>query len=160
MFLSGFWRCCIIATLTLLAHGAFAQSPKEVFLPVSKTIRIQPGQSRIFQFDEAVSEIAVPEENIVDIGPISDRTYRFKGLGTGTTTVVARSNDGHVVSRIQVVVGAHLVKIYGLAEEPDFVAFDCDGFGCGRGESSQAKANSTTVRKPLRGGGFVEKTYQ
>jgi hypothetical protein len=160
MLLSGFWRCCAIAALTLLADGALAQSAREVFVPLSKTIKLQPGQSRTFQFDETVKDIASPDENIVNIMPLSDREFTFKGLGTGTTEVTARSADGRVIGRMQVVVGGHLVKIYGLQEEPDFVGFICDDYGCGHGESGQAKPSSTTVRKPLRGGGFIEKTYQ
>ncbi|MCK1473171.1 pilus assembly protein N-terminal domain-containing protein [Bradyrhizobium sp. 155] len=159
MLRSELWRCFAVAALMLLADGALAQSPREVF-DNAKTIRLQPGQARIFQFDEAVTQIGTPDENIVEISPVSDRTFTFKGRGTGTTVVTARTADGRVISRLQLVVGGHLVKIYGLAEEPDFVGFDCDEYGCGRGESSQPKPSSITVRKPLRGGGFIEKNYQ
>jgi len=159
MLLSGIRRWFAIAALMLLADAAFAQPPREVF-DYAKTIRLQPGQTRIFQFDEAVAEIRSPDENILDISPITDRTFTFKGRGTGTTMVTVRSADGRVVSRFQVVVGGHLVKIYGLADEPDYVGFDCHEYGCGRSDSSQAKPTSTTVRKPLPGGGFVDRTYQ
>ncbi|MCA1378787.1 MULTISPECIES: pilus assembly protein N-terminal domain-containing protein [unclassified Bradyrhizobium] len=160
MLFSGFWRCCVIATLTLLADGAFAQPPQEISVPAEDTIRLQPGQIRILQFGEAVKQIGTPEDNIVEITPQSERIFTFRGLASGETIVTARSDDGRVVHRVRVVVGGNLVKVYGLADEPDYVGFICDGYGCGRGESGQAKANSTAVRKPLRGGGFIEKNYQ
>lgn len=160
MLFSGFWRCCAIATLMLLPHGAFAQPPEEVFIPADDTIRLQPGQTRIFHFGDAVKDIGTPVENIVEIAPQSDRIFTFRGLASGETIVTARSDDGRVVHRMRVIVGGNLVKVYGLAEEPDFVSFICDEYGCGHGESGQAKPTSTTIRKPLRGGGFIEKNYQ
>ncbi|WLA68068.1 hypothetical protein [Bradyrhizobium diazoefficiens] len=106
-----------------------------------------------------MKEISTPVGNVVEIAAQSDRTFTFTGLGSGTTVVIARSDDGRVVAYMRVIVGGHLVKVYGLTGEPDYLGVLCDEYGCGR-ESSQAKASSTTVRKPLQSGGFIEKNYQ
>jgi len=152
----------VIAGILLLANGALAQPPQEVLPPAQEDIiQLQPGRSRTFRFDKPVRSIRTPDENMVEITPKDETTFVFKGLGTGETVVTARGEDGKVIHEMRVVVAVgNVVKVYGLSEEPDFVGFTCDQSGCGHGESGAPKPSSTTVRKPLRGGGFIERNYQ
>jgi len=147
MSLSGFWRCCAIAALALLADGAFAQPPQEIIIPEQDTIVLQPGEARIFQFSESLKDIGVPgpKDSIVRITPQTDRTFVFEGVGSGETIVTARAPDGHIVLNMTVVVEGHLVKMYGSRDTNDYVGFVCTGTGCGRADPDAAAPGSVAV---------------
>jgi hypothetical protein len=137
MLLCGFWRCSAIAGLALLTNGALAQSPREVTFPIDATIKLQIGETRIFQFGEAVTQISMPKENIVEIRPEPDQpdhSFSFKGIAMGGVDVTAQSEDGRTVRRMRLVVGGHLVKVHEWGE-PDSISIICDEFSCGTGMS-------------------------
>jgi hypothetical protein len=152
-------RCCAIAALALLADGAFAQPPQEMAPSVEDTIKLQPGESRTFRFDESMKQIATPVENVVEVTPQSDRIFTFKGIAPGETIVTARSDDGRVTRRMLVVVGGHLVKVY-RPDVEDSTNFVCDELSCDPANSNRPKpsSQSLTVRRATGGGSFVETT--
>ncbi len=148
---------CVACALTQLAANAFAQAPKEIVIPDADIIRLQPGETRTFQFDSNIRSVITPVENIVEVIPQSDRVFSFRGASVGETIVTARREDGGVVYRMKVVVGGQIVKLYGVDDVP-YVARICDEVSCGPPIADQAKpeSSSATVRKPTRSGGFIE----
>lgn len=151
----------VLAILAVGAVGAFAQAPqapREVSLPIEGTIALQVGETRIFQFGEAVDRVGLSEDNIVDVRSMDNHAFAFKGIAMGKVFVTARSEDSSEAHRIRIVVGGHQVKIYSR-DEPDYLSVNCDEFGCGPSSSSKRQPNSATIRTPTGGGGFVERTY-
>lgn len=152
----------IVAAYAALTVSAFAETPREIRVPIDGVIQLQVGETRFFDFPKGITRVEVPTENIVEISPRSETTYSFKGATDGFVIATFRATDGHEVSRLQIIVGPHQVRIYGLAEEPDYVGFPCDRLGCAAGTSASGRnkptSQSTTVRIPTGGGGFIERT--
>ncbi len=170
----------VFVSMTLLCSGAalaqspapapkapapLASAPKEITPPIERTIPLQIGETRVFQFGESVIRVDISKENIVDAKADENRSapgraaFAFKGLAMGNVIVTARSEDGGEVHRLRFVVGGHQVKIYNRYE-PDFFSLNCDEFSCGPGVTSKRQPNSVTTRTPTGGGGFVDRTYQ
>lgn len=154
-----------VAAVLVMTHSASAldERLKEIVVPADDTITLQPGETRVFQFDESIKQVFAPGDT-VEITPQSDRTLSIRGGNNpGATIATVLANDGHVIRRLRLVVGGHAVKIYGVGGDKDegstVLVQICDEFGCDDPPSKGPIPKSVTVRRPLRGGGFVEKTY-
>lgn len=159
----GLRNFCFSASVALMAlvHPASAQDDrlKELVIPPEDTIRLQLGETRVFQFGESVKNILAPGD-VVEVTPQSDRTFGLRGGQVGQTIATALGNDGHVVRRVLIVVGGRVVKIYGTDKDGVYVTQICDEFGCDTPpEKAGPPPKSVTVRTPMRGGGFVERTW-
>lgn len=140
-----------IALCVTPATPALAQPPAEIEL--EHTITMQAGETRIFQFEQAVNQIDLVD-HIADVKPQTDRTFTIRAIGAGSTILTAYNGEekGHtVVFRARLVIEGHLVKIYGQGgakTHPDYEvggysAYLCTSTGCGR-------ANPDVVRGPDR----------
>ncbi|MGY4571885.1 MULTISPECIES: pilus assembly protein N-terminal domain-containing protein [Bradyrhizobium] len=153
---------CLSAGLVLMAHSVSAQDDRlrEINISPEDTIKLQPGETRVFEFEQPVKQILTPGgENTVVMSPQTDRTFSIRGGEPGQTVVTALASDGRVIRRVRIVVGGHLVRIYGADQDSAFVPLICDEFRCDPLPSKDPIPKSVTVRTPMRGGGFVEKTY-
>ncbi|MBP1297470.1 pilus assembly protein N-terminal domain-containing protein [Bradyrhizobium elkanii] len=159
-----FFRILCLSVGVVLATGHFASAQddrfKEIDISSEDTIKLQPGEVRVFQFEQPVKQILTPGENTVEITPQTDRTFSVRGGDPGETVATAIGTDGRVIRRVRITVGGHLVKIYGVGDnDHPFLPLVCDEFGCNPLPSKEPVPKSVTVRTPTRAGGFVEKTY-
>ncbi|QDW39027.1 hypothetical protein FFI89_018860 [Bradyrhizobium sp. KBS0727] len=161
MLISRILSCLAAACLVVLANAAMAQAMREVTLPIDGTIHLQMGETRFFRFENPIDRIDIPVQNLVEITPRSDSTIAFKAITEGVSTVELSRADGKGIQRLQVIVGPHQVKIYGLPGEADYVGFLCDPYGCGAGQGSnrnKPSSEAVTTRIPTGNGGFFERT--
>ncbi len=150
---------CLALMATILPAAAQDDRLREIVIPTKDEIRLQLGEVRAFQFDEPVNNIQVPGD-IVEITPQTDRTFTFRGGKPGQTIATALGSDGRVIRRVLVQVGGRVVKIYGTTKDDLYTAQLCDEFGCDAiPEKEGPPPKSVTVRTPMRGGGFVERTW-
>ena len=122
----------------LLCGNALAQPPVEV--PVDDTIEVEAGAPKLITFDRAVKDVLISGGDLVEIKPLSDRTFSVRGLRSGRVIATALAPDGKLVHQFNIAVAGHLVKVYG--QKPvitgvgragqEFDAFICTDTGCGR----------------------------
>lgn len=166
-------RFAICAALALLfVAPALAQPPEE--LTADDTIDMEMGQSKIVQFDKSVAKVLLSGKNVVEITPQNDRTFTIGSLGYGSVIAIAYDPDGKEISRMNIVVAGHMVKIYGLrvakrdaAATPgtEYDGYMCTDRGCGRVNPDLESAPSSTSvadTQPGKDGSSrtVTKTYR
>lgn len=153
--------------LGLVAYAAlivssFAQPPVEI--TGADTIRLQPGQSRVLEFDQSVGTIHLADDDVVEVLPgQTDRAFTFRALKSGTTIMTAYTPDGRLLHRSKVTVAGTLVKIYGAGtadeKKSDYVGYICTEFGCGRADPEiEKKPTTSTVTRRTRNGNIITTT--
>ncbi|WP_018317317.1 pilus assembly protein N-terminal domain-containing protein [Bradyrhizobium sp. WSM2793] len=134
----------VVAVLSIAS--AQAQPPEE--LNIDHTITMQAGETRIYQFEQAVNQVDLVQP-IAEVKPQTDRTFTIRAIGAGSTILTAYNGEAKgqtVVFRARLVVEGHLVKIYGQGGQREvggYTPYLCTSTGCGR-------ANPDVVRGPDR----------
>lgn len=131
-------RFAIAAAVMLLCGPVWAQPPIEV--PIDDTIDVDAGGQKVVQFNQSVKEIMISGADLVEVKPLSDRTFTVRGIRSGRVIATAIGSDGKLVHQFNIAVAGHLVKVYG--QKPpitgigkpgqEFDAFICTDTGCGR----------------------------
>lgn len=123
----------------LLCGSAFAQPPVEV--TPDDAIELSPGETKVVEFDQPVTDVKIAGDGLVKIIPMTDRTYSIQALNSGRTVAIAYGPNGKEVHRFGIGVAGHLVKIYGQLpplSKPgakagdEYHSFICTDHGCGR----------------------------
>jgi hypothetical protein len=126
----------------------FAQGPKEI--GEIETIKIYPGETKIFTFDQSISDIKATGENI-KIVPETDRTFALVGIAPGAVVLTAFNSEAKLVYRSRVVIVGNVVRIYGTGtvdeKKSDYVGYVCTDVGCGRADPGIERRASGTVER-------------
>jgi hypothetical protein len=155
----------VLAVLGLaLATAARAEKP-EPLIPSDGDVYIAVGRAETFQFKTSFQTINVLVPGIVQATAQTDRTVTFLAQAEGETLVLITTPDGRQVYSARFIVTqepGHVVKIYGPSAK-DYVGVYCTETTCGRadkelGGARDPASTSVTTRRPMDGGGFVEKT--
>jgi Flp pilus assembly secretin CpaC len=166
MSLSGFWQCCVIVAVALLAGNASAAPPQEV--TASETVSLYVGQSRTFMFDEPVTEFKLVTGGTAEAMPLTDRTFTIRGLNPGDVLGIAYGQGNRVLHRMKIVVmPAHVtVKIYGANQSVGgYASYYCEDDGCSRANPDVAPLpfSTSTSETHQKGNGdseSVERVYR
>lgn len=146
------------ALLALAAYAAFtvcafAQNGTPQELGEIETIKIYPGETKVFTFNQPVAEIRSTGEN-VKIAPESDRTFAFIGLTPGSSILTALNNERQLVFRARLIVAGNAVRIYGTStvdeKKSDYLGYICSDLGCGRADAEVERQQSGSVSRTRR----------
>lgn len=127
----------VMIACVLLAGSAWAQPPVEV--KPDQVISIGIGQTRIFRFDEPISQVNVVSKGIVEAQAQTDHQISLVGESEGETHLYVFSPDNKRMFEARVVVtteSGHIVRLYGYHDDSnkDFQGFYCTEAGCGRAD--------------------------
>ncbi len=150
-----------LAVYAALTVSSVAQPPQE--LVGTDTMRLQPGEARVFTFDQPVTKITLADDGVVQIVPESDRVFTFRALKSGAVLMSAFSPENKLIHRSNIVVSGGMVRIYGTLERDerrDYVGYICTEFGCGRADPELEKPNSVAVTRRNSRGDIITTTKQ
>lgn len=131
-------RIAFAIALALLTGAAAAQSPED--LTADDTLDMQMGRAKVVQFDKPIAKMLISQKGVVEVTPLTDRTYTITPVGSGSVLAIVYNGDGKEIHRMNITVAGHLVKLYGQkpvirnigtpGEEYD--SFICTDATCGR----------------------------
>lgn len=139
--------------LILCALTGLANSQTREVKPAN-SITLGVGQTRIYRFDEPISQVNVISKGIVEANALSDRQISLVGVAIGETVLNVFGGDkDRLLFDATVTVNpesGHIVKIYGTGKNDDanagFIQVYCNQLGCGRPDRDLPVPNITVER--------------
>lgn len=143
-----------LAALAAMTVAGFAQTTTQE-LTATNTIRLHPGDSKLFELSKPYNKFHLTDDGIVQVVVDTDQRYVLRALKPGRVLMSIYGEGDRLIQRSEVVVAGGLVRMYGTStadeKKADYVGYICSETGCGRADPEVDQPETrTTVQRTRR----------